>query len=129
MIYSTSKLKVQKFTVLMMPENLGKNQRKNLDGLYYTYGYYFGQIWVSPTNPDKVIIAGVPILVSENGGKSFKSIDSPNVHADHHSIWFNLKMTIISSMEMTAESIFLTTMEILTFIAIHCRFTVLFGGL
>jgi len=30
-------------------------------------------------------------LVSENGGKSFKSIDSPNVHADHHSIWFNPK--------------------------------------
>ena len=68
-----------------------KTNEKNLDGLYYTYGYYFGQIWVSPTNPDKVIIAGVPILVSENGGKSFKSIDSPNVHADHHSIWFNPK--------------------------------------
>jgi hypothetical protein len=101
---------------------LKKTNEKNLDGLYYTYGYYFGQIWVSPTNPDKVIIAGVPILVSENGGKSFKSIDSPNVHADHHSIWFNPKMTIISSMEMTAESIFLTTMEILTFIAIHCPF-------
>ena len=28
MIYSTSKLKVQKFTVLMMPENLGKTNEK-----------------------------------------------------------------------------------------------------
>lgn len=68
-----------------------KTNEKNLDGLYYTYGYYFGQIWVSPTNPDKLIIAGVPILISENGGKSFKLIDSPNVHADHHAIWFNPK--------------------------------------
>lgn len=68
-----------------------KTHDKNLDGLYYSYGYYFGQIWVSPSNPDKVIIAGVPIVVSENGGKSFKSIDAPNVHADHHSVWFNPK--------------------------------------
>ena len=106
----------------MMPENLGENQRKKSRRFILHLRLLFRQIWVSPTNPDKVIIAGVPILVSENGGKSFKSIDSPNVHADHHSIWFNPKMTIISSMEMTAESIFLTIMEILTFIAIHCPF-------
>lgn len=68
-----------------------KTHEMDLDGMYYTYGYYFGQIWVAPNNPDKVIIAGVPILKSLDGGKTFKSIDRFNVHADHHAIWFNPK--------------------------------------
>jgi photosystem II stability/assembly factor-like uncharacterized protein len=59
----------------------------DLKGLYNTYGYYFGQITVSPTNPDKVYIMGVPIWKSEDGGKTFKSIDADNVHSDHHSLW------------------------------------------
>ncbi len=66
-----------------------KTNEKNLDGLYYTYGYYFGNIYVSPSNPEKVIIGGVPLLMSENGGKNFKKIDKDNVHADHHAIWIN----------------------------------------
>nr|MBC7611456.1 glycosyl hydrolase [Pseudopedobacter sp.] len=59
----------------------------DLKGLYNTYGYYFGQITVSPTNPDKVYIMGVPIWKSEDGAKTFKSIDAANVHSDHHSLW------------------------------------------
>lgn len=76
-------------------DNGGKNWRKthdkNLDGLFYTYGYYFSPVWVSPTNPDKVVIGGVPIVISENGGKSFKDINEDNVHADHHALWINPK--------------------------------------
>ena len=59
----------------------------DLKGLYNTYGYYFGQITVSPTNPDKVYIMGVPIWKSVDGGKTFTSIDKENVHSDHHSLW------------------------------------------
>ncbi len=76
-------------------DNGGKNWRKthdkNLDGLFYTYGYYFSPIWVSPTNPDKVLIGGVPIVISENGGQSFKDINEDNVHADHHALWISPK--------------------------------------
>lgn len=60
-----------------------------LDDLYYSYGYYFGKIHVSPKNPEKIYIYGVPILRSDNGGKEFKSIDADNVHADHHTLWIN----------------------------------------
>ncbi len=71
--------------------NAGKTWSKvnvmDLKGLYNTYGYYFGQIAVSPTNSDKVYIMGVPIWKSEDGGKTFKSIDKENVHSDHHSLW------------------------------------------
>jgi photosystem II stability/assembly factor-like uncharacterized protein len=61
----------------------------DLKGLYNTYGYYFGQIAVSPINPDKVYIMGVPIWKSEDGGKTFKSIERENVHSDHHALWVN----------------------------------------
>jgi photosystem II stability/assembly factor-like uncharacterized protein len=60
-----------------------------LDRMYSTYGYYFGKIYVSPVNPDKVIITGVPVMLSTDGGKTFKSIDTRVVHADHHAIWIN----------------------------------------
>lgn len=60
-----------------------------LDGLYYTYGYYFGQVWVAPDNDQRVVLAGVPIIRSENGGKSFKNIEKGNVHSDHHALWIN----------------------------------------
>jgi photosystem II stability/assembly factor-like uncharacterized protein len=68
-----------------------KTNKNYLDGMYYTYGYYFGQIWVAPTNDQKVVIAGVPVVRSEDGGQTFKSMDAGNVHADHHALWFNPK--------------------------------------
>ena len=71
----------------------GRTWRKThegfLDGLYYTYGYYFGVIATHPTQPDIVYIAGVPILRSIDGGKTFVNINGDNVHVDHHKIWIN----------------------------------------
>lgn len=66
-----------------------KTHDKPLDGLFYSYGYVFDIIRVSPNNPNKIFIAGVPILISEDGGKTFKSISEDNVHADHHALWIN----------------------------------------
>lgn len=60
-----------------------------LDGLYYSYGYYFGHVYVSPKNVDHIYVYGVPILKSKDGGKTFSSMDADNVHADHHALWIN----------------------------------------
>ena len=57
--------------------------------LYSTYGYYFGKVFVSPSNPDKIAITGVSVLLSTDGGKTFSSIGKENVHADHHFVWMN----------------------------------------
>ncbi|WP_052323835.1 hypothetical protein [Flavihumibacter sp. ZG627] len=57
--------------------------------IFSTYGYYFGKIYVSPANPDKLVILGIYAQLSEDGGKTFKTIDKPNVHADHHALWIN----------------------------------------
>lgn len=66
-----------------------RTHRDFIDDFYYSYGYYFGQIEVSPYDENKVFILGVPILVSTDGGQTFKSINKENVHVDHHSIYIN----------------------------------------
>ncbi|MEM9548132.1 MAG: glycosyl hydrolase [Bacteroidota bacterium] len=62
-----------------------------LDGVYNSYGYYFGQIKVNPANPDQVYIMGVPILRSDDGGVNWKNVNGENVHSDHHALWINPK--------------------------------------
>jgi photosystem II stability/assembly factor-like uncharacterized protein len=57
--------------------------------LYSTYGYYFGKIFLSPVNENKLVITGVSILLSTNGGKTFKSIDKRNTHGDYHVAWMD----------------------------------------
>ena len=60
-----------------------------IDDFFYSYGYYFSQIRVSPKNKDHIYITGVPLLKSKDGGKTFESISAENVHSDHHSLWIN----------------------------------------
>ncbi len=61
-----------------------------LKGIYYTYGYYFGQVKVAPSNPNQVYVLGVPMLRSDDGGKTFIEIaPTQKVHADHHALWIN----------------------------------------
>lgn len=60
-----------------------------LDDLYYSYGYYFGQVRVAPENADEIFLLGVPILRSTDGGKTFHNINRENVHVDHHALWIN----------------------------------------
>lgn len=57
--------------------------------LFSTYGWVFGQIRVDPTNPDVVYALGVPLLKSEDGGKTFKSLNYRGLHADHHALWID----------------------------------------
>ncbi len=75
-------------------EDGGKSWQKmnsyELPGVYFTYGYYFGEITVSPQNEDEIYIYGVPLLKSLDGGKTFARIDTMNdVHVDHHAMWVN----------------------------------------
>lgn len=60
-----------------------------LDNVYYTYGYYFGQVRADPLEPGRIFVMGVPILRSDDSGATFESIDGDNVHGDHHAMWAN----------------------------------------
>lgn len=66
-----------------------KTHEKPLNNLVFTYGYYFGQIRISPFDDKEVYIMGVPVLKSKDGGKTFEPIGGRNVHADHHALWIN----------------------------------------
>ncbi|GMN10142.1 hypothetical protein MTsPCn9_14430 [Croceitalea sp. MTPC9] len=74
-------------------DDAGKTWKKMnddyIDDLFYSYGYYFAQVRVDPSNKDKIYLAGVPLIMSEDGGNTFTSIGKENVHADHHALWVN----------------------------------------
>ena len=73
--------------------NGGKSWKKThkgyLDGVYSSYGYYFGIMGVSQLDQNKVYIGGVPLLKSNDGGNSFENIGGAGVHSDHQAIWVN----------------------------------------
>lgn len=64
-----------------------KMNEEYIDGLFYSYGYYFAQIAVDPSNKDKIYTGGVPLIRSDDAGKTWKLISGDNMHSDHHSIW------------------------------------------
>ncbi len=66
-----------------------KTHDKPIPDLFFTYGYYFAQIRVNPTNPDKVYVLGFHAVGSDDGGKTWRNLDKDNVHADHHALWVN----------------------------------------
>ncbi len=74
-------------------EDAGKTWKKTHDNylknLFYTYGYYFGRINVSPLDDKKITVCGVPLILSDDGGNTFKSIDGDNTHGDHHAVWMS----------------------------------------
>jgi photosystem II stability/assembly factor-like uncharacterized protein len=69
-----------------------KTHEDYLDGVYSSYGYYFGVIAVNTSNENKIYIGGVPLLKSDDGGKSFTSMGKENVHSDHQALWVDSKV-------------------------------------
>jgi photosystem II stability/assembly factor-like uncharacterized protein len=59
-----------------------------LEKIYYSYGYYFGNIFVAPDDADRVYFGGVPMLASTDGGTTWKGIDRQGVHVDYHALSF-----------------------------------------
>lgn len=66
-----------------------KTHTNYLDGIYSSYGYYFGEIRVDPKNENGIYVLGIGIIKSKDGGKTFSSISRENVHSDHQALWVN----------------------------------------
>ena len=66
-------------------------QNSYMEDLSGTYGWVFGQIRVDPVNPDKIYVLGLFLNVSEDGGKTFKTLDG--MHMDHHGLWIDPENT------------------------------------
>ena len=71
----------------------GKSWKKMHDGylddVYSSYGYYFGIMAVNTSNENKIYVGGVPLIKSDDGGKTFIAIGKENVHSDHQALWVN----------------------------------------
>jgi photosystem II stability/assembly factor-like uncharacterized protein len=78
---------------LWRSDDAGASWRKTHDDMLsevtYTYGYYFGQVRVSPTDAERVYLLGVPVITSGDGGKTFSGMNPPSVHVDHHAWWID----------------------------------------
>ena len=53
--------------------------------------FYFSNIVVDPTNAERLFKMNLPLIVSEDGGKSFSQTGNPigSTHGDHHDTWIN----------------------------------------
>ena len=67
-----------------------------IDDMYFSYGFYFGQVRVAPDDKEQVYILGVSLQVSADGGKTFARLDAGQlpfanalVHRDHHALWID----------------------------------------
>lgn len=49
---------------------------------------YFSHVRVDPNNADRIYMGGVQLMVSDDGGRTFRN-DAREVHSDHHAIWIN----------------------------------------
>jgi photosystem II stability/assembly factor-like uncharacterized protein len=50
--------------------------------------WFFGQVRVDPSNPERVYHLGQGLSVSDDGGRTFRRI-AGNTHADHHAMWID----------------------------------------
>jgi photosystem II stability/assembly factor-like uncharacterized protein len=60
--------------------------RSSTDAFSEGQGLYDNIIWVSPTDDNHLIVGGIRIFESKNGGGSWVEISQAAIHVDHHAI-------------------------------------------
>lgn len=59
-----------------------------LSGFYSSFGWWFGRIWVHPTNPAVIFAPGLPLMRSTNSGNGWSDV-SASMHVDNHAMWIS----------------------------------------
>lgn len=59
-----------------------------LEDIVSSFGWYFGNVRVDPTNPNIVFALGVYLYRTTNGGSSWYEVGS-SVHVDHHAMFIS----------------------------------------
>lgn len=50
---------------------------------------YYSQIRVDPNDADRIYVLGSSLLVSDDGGQTFRSDGAAQIHVDHHALWID----------------------------------------
>ena len=91
MLFDTQVIGAEVFKTTNGGKSWKKTHKDYLNGVYSSYGYYFGEIRVDLKDENGIYVLGVPIIKSKDGGKTFTSISRENVHSDHQALWVNPK--------------------------------------
>lgn len=91
MLFDTQVIGAEVFKTTNGGKSWQKTHNNFLEGVYSSYGYYFGEIRVDLQDENGIYVLGVPIIKSKDGGKTFTSISKENVHSDHQALWVNPK--------------------------------------
>lgn len=59
----------------------------DLDNVFASYGWWFGNVRTHPTDPDTIFVLGLPFWRSTDGGDSYHNA-SDGMHVDHHALGF-----------------------------------------
>lgn len=51
--------------------------------------YYYGQIRVHPTDPERLCVLGVSVFASQDGGRTWERNLAGSVHSDHHALEYD----------------------------------------
>ena len=83
-------------TALYRSDDMGKSwQKKSDSAMVQMRPFYFGEIKVDPTDPERVYKPSYITVTSVDGGETFSSMFGGGfnvpVHPDHHALWINEK--------------------------------------
>ena len=56
---------------------------------YDTTAQYYAEIFVDPKNPERIYYPNMMINVSDDGGKTLKTLNTRSKHVDNHVIWID----------------------------------------
>ena len=75
-------------TGLYRSEDGGENWK--YVNLYNNRPFYYSQIRINPTDPEKVYVLTTPFMVSNDGGKRFNNGSADEeIHGDYHALWID----------------------------------------
>lgn len=73
---------------LYVSTNAGKSwSQVSSDPRLVQRAWYYIELFVDPTNDQKIYVLSAPFLRSDDGGKSWKVLSAP--HGDYHDMWIN----------------------------------------
>ncbi|MCH7992646.1 MAG: hypothetical protein IIC35_09545, partial [Gemmatimonadetes bacterium] len=50
---------------------------------------YYSQVRIDPSNSDRIYVLGSPLMISDDGGRTFRSDGADQIHVDHHALWID----------------------------------------